>query len=615
MSGLTESSLQGPSATAQRATSVSAAAAAATPTQVESDGKAPVPPPSSPTAGITPPTKLGGYAFYRQALRGAKYIVAPMVDQSELAWRILSRRYGAELCYTPMFHARLFCQPEHKAYFAEQWQTNPADRPLIAQFCANDPAFLLRSALRIQDQCDAVDLNLGCPQGIAQKGHYGSFLMEEWDLVARMVRTLHENITVPVTCKIRVFPDPERTVAYARMLEAAGCQLLTVHGRLREQRGHKSGLADWDQIRRVKEAVQIPVLANGNILYFEDVERCLAATGVDGVMSAEANLYNPAVFSGRYLPAYQLAREYMDICKEVPTPMPFIRAHLFKLFKPSLPLHTDLRAQMAKVQSFAEMDQVVHDLQARLQPEAEQHPPFCIETAEKDTDGFYIIPHWICQPYVRPPFDPKTSTKKKDVAPTTTTTVTTAASAPLAVDSTQGVKSTENDLPPQPIADVAQTSEGQQPKRTRSESPIKAQKQPQQSPISKKPKPLPVPSSQSAAAADSTGRQGIRNKMKCRHCRNTTSVKCPHQRCKSCCRSRGLLPDNPQDIRDVPAAAAPTVNGQVIEGENEGGMVTAGGESAPVSPIPSAVVCLIHQSKASPIPIPEQPTPLPVTTS
>ncbi|RKP39212.1 hypothetical protein BJ085DRAFT_42634 [Dimargaris cristalligena] len=423
-----------------------------------------MPPPSSPTAGITPPTKLGGYAFYRQALRGAKYIVAPMVDQSELAWRILSRRYGAELCYTPMFHARLFCQPEHKAYFAEQWQTNPADRPLIAQFCANDPAFLLRSALRIQDQCDAVDLNLGCPQGIAQKGHYGSFLMEEWDLVARMVRTLHENITVPVTCKIRVFPDPERTVAYARMLEAAGCQLLTVHGRLREQRGHKSGLADWDQIRRVKEAVQIPVLANGNILYFEDVERCLAATGVDGVMSAEANLYNPAVFSGRYLPAYQLAREYMDICKEVPTPMPFIRAHLFKLFKPSLPLHTDLRAQMAKVQSFAEMDQVVHDLQARLQPEAEQHPPFCIETAEKDTDGFYIIPHWICQP-------------------------------------------------------------------------------------------------------------------------------------------------------DVPAAAAPTVNGQVIEGENEGGMVTAGGESAPVSPIPSAVVCLIHQSKASPIPIPEQPTPLPVTTS
>ncbi|KAJ1910037.1 tRNA dihydrouridine synthase [Tieghemiomyces parasiticus] len=364
---------------------------------------------------LVPSRKLGGFEFYEKVLKRSRYFLAPMVDQSELAWRILSRRYGAEVCYTPMIHARLFSETHNKTYFAEQWQTNATDRPLIAQFCANDPNFLLQAALRIQDQCDAVDLNLGCPQGIAQKGHYGSFLMEEWDLVARMVNNLHTHLDVPVTCKIRVFPEVERTVAYARMLEAAGCQLLTVHGRLREQRGHKTGLADWEKIRRVREAVSIPVVANGNILYPEDMEACIKQTGVVGVMSAEGNLYNPALFAGRYLPSYELAGEYMAICRETPTALAYIRAHLFKLFRPSLPLHTDLRDRLAKARTHEEMESMVQDLTTRLKAEAELAPPFNINLAPKDADGFYILPHWIAQPYIRPPFDPKTSTKKRPV--------------------------------------------------------------------------------------------------------------------------------------------------------------------------------------------------------
>ncbi|KXS14985.1 dihydrouridine synthase [Gonapodya prolifera JEL478] len=290
-------------------------------------------------------TKLTGWTFW-ESLGSPKKVVAPMVDQSELAWRILSRRYGADLCYTPMFHARLFA--EEPKYRNEMWQTDSTDRPLFVQFCANDPDHLLRAAKLVETQCDAVDLNLGCPQHIAKRGRYGSFLMEEWDLIHRMVKNLAENLSIPVTVKIRVFPDVEKTIAYAKMIESAGASVLTVHGRLREQKGHKTGLADWEQIRRVKETLSIPVIANGNILYAEDIDLCLASTGADAVMTAEGNLYDPSgIFTGKHLPVWVIGEEvtaqpchvraqYLDIVKDNPksATTAMIRGHLFKIWKP-----------------------------------------------------------------------------------------------------------------------------------------------------------------------------------------------------------------------------------------------------------------------------------------
>uniref|UniRef100_A0A8I3RU54 tRNA-dihydrouridine(16/17) synthase [NAD(P)(+)]-like n=2 Tax=Canis lupus familiaris TaxID=9615 RepID=A0A8I3RU54_CANLF len=323
--------------------------------------------------------KLQGFEFWSRTLGGARHVVAPMVDQSELAWRLLSRRHGAQLCYTPMLHAQVFVRDANYRKENLYCEVCPEDRPLIVQFCANDPEVFVQAALLAQDYCDAIDLNLGCPQ-----------------MIAKRVLLAHEKLSVPVTCKIRVFPEIDKTVKYAQMLEKAGCQLLTVHGRTKEQKGPLSGTASWEHIKAVRKAVAIPVFANGNIQCLRDVERCIQDTGVQGVMSAEGNLHNPALFEGRSPAVWELAEEYLDIVRQHPCPLSYVRAHLFKLWHHTLQVHQELREELAKVKTLEGVTAVNQELKLRCQEDISRQ-----KEGEKPSGGLPFF-HWICQPYFRP---------------------------------------------------------------------------------------------------------------------------------------------------------------------------------------------------------------------
>jgi tRNA-dihydrouridine synthase 1 len=247
----------------------------------------------SPTAVSLPPP--------RKPLPPHQLILAPMVGGSELAFRLLARRWGAQLCYTPMIKSEDFFRKGNGVNLLE---VHADDAPLVAHFSGNDPAKLLAVAKRTE-RCHpgvaAIDLNLGCPQRSAHSGHFGAFLCvkpADRERVLGIVSILARSLRIPVFCKIRLLDDGiDETVRFAQQLERAGCALLAVHGRYRGSPMHRrDGPAHLDQIRQVKAALAIPTITNGNVRSAKELISSLQETHCDGVMSAEGALDDPTIF-------------------------------------------------------------------------------------------------------------------------------------------------------------------------------------------------------------------------------------------------------------------------------------------------------------------------------
>lgn len=224
--------------------------------------------------------------------------LAPMAGVTDLAFRAVCREFGASYSCTEMVSAKALMYQDKKS--RALLKLGEGEHPAAAQVFGSEPSVVAEGAAKAIEisGADVLDINMGCPTGKIVRNGEGSALMQEPELAMRIIEAVVSAVTVPVTVKIRKGWDKGsvNAVEFAKMAEAAGAFAIAVHGRTRSQL--YSGTADWDIIAEVKKAVNIPVIANGDVFTPEDAVRILRRTGADLVMIGRGSLGNPWLFSG-----------------------------------------------------------------------------------------------------------------------------------------------------------------------------------------------------------------------------------------------------------------------------------------------------------------------------
>lgn len=208
--------------------------------------------------------------------------LAPMASVTDKAFRKIVKEKGCGLVCTEMCSSKALFYEDKKT--KKLLDTSSEKRPIAIQLFGHEPLILGEVAKKIQDKCDIIDINMGCPAPKIVKNGDGSKLLQNIQLIHNIVKEVVKNVDIPVTVKIRKGWDSKsvNAIEVALSAENAGASAITVHGRTKEE--YYSGKADLDIIKKVKEAVSIPVIGNGDIINEETAKYMLEYTGVDGIM-------------------------------------------------------------------------------------------------------------------------------------------------------------------------------------------------------------------------------------------------------------------------------------------------------------------------------------------
>ncbi|MEA4853992.1 MAG: tRNA dihydrouridine synthase DusB [Christensenella sp.] len=240
--------------------------------------------------------------------------LAPMAGITDAAMRDVCILCGAQMTFTEMVSAKgIAYQNEHTG---DLLALGEQERQVCVQLFGREPDIIAQTAKTVQDRlCErlyGIDINMGCPAPKIVKNGEGSALMRQPLLAARIIEELKKAVPVRVSVKFRSGFDEKNknAVAFAKMAEQSGADMVTVHGRTREQ--YYSGKADWEIIKQVKQAVGIRVIGNGDVFSPADALAMMKETGCDGVMVARGARGNPFLFRG--------IRQLLEEGKEMPSP-------------------------------------------------------------------------------------------------------------------------------------------------------------------------------------------------------------------------------------------------------------------------------------------------------
>ncbi|WP_013320381.1 tRNA dihydrouridine synthase DusB [Gloeothece verrucosa] len=264
---------------------------------------------------LATPLKIGSVEIKSRVLQ------SPLSGVTDLIFRRLVRRYApTSMMYTEMVSAT---EIHHLQQLPKIMEIDPQEHPISIQLFDCRPDFMAEAATKaVAEGAKTVDINMGCPVNKITKKGGGSSLLRQPEIAQEIVKTVVSAVEVPVTVKTRIgWNDEEITILdFAKRMEDAGAAMLTLHARTRAQ-GY-NGTARWEWIRRVKEILSIPVIANGDIFSVEAALRCLEETGADGVMCSRGTLGYPFLVGE--------IDYFLKTGKELATPTPLQRLECAK---------------------------------------------------------------------------------------------------------------------------------------------------------------------------------------------------------------------------------------------------------------------------------------------